>query len=148
VDNIVKVFSNIKQVAASLKKKAKQISSVNTLSVEDASRHCMMLWKSKMPSSSGRSMKNIYYTISKKGEVTTGKVISPANMKRGGFLLNLFLEGVYGGGISPGTTSIPKAGFVQPYKLRHGVFGAGVLAARATKPFFKGLIVDRVRGVL
>ena len=130
-NNLTKRLENIK----------KGLNDKAGMSVEDACRHCSMLWKSKIGFKTGESLTNVYYAV--KG--TKGQVISPANIKQRGFYLNQFLEGVYGDKIE----ATPGARNNHGYTLRNGkIFGAGYVAAQEIKPFFKGLIIDRIRGII
>ena len=139
------VSSNIDKVALNFKKKAERIQSNTNLSVQDACISCALLWKSMMPFKTNESRMMINYVV----KDNIGFVISPANnhiSNFGDFYLNLFLEGLPPArNITPGDTSTRVRN--NPYKLRHGFFGAGALAAERTAPFFKGLISERIRGV-
>ena len=123
----------------------KQLGNKINMSVSDACRQCSQVWKSLMPVDTGKSRSSINYVVKK----NIGLVISPTHIKPNNFYLNQFLEGLYSGKqvISAGNTTRNIIG-KRKYKLRSGIFGAGEVAAQLTKPFFKGLVTDRVRGVL
>lgn len=135
----VKVIENVRQ---NLGKKAYTLlNEVGTLSIEDAARFCMLKWKANIPRKTGKSARNIHTNIIRKIHQVIGKVTSPANVKAGGFLLNLFLE--EGGAMGSDTpNNMPN------YRLRTGYFGAGKLARDNTIPYFKGVVETRWRGWL
>ena len=133
-------------VSKNLKRMAKSMENSNELSVEDASRYCSLVWKSRMPHKTNTSRQAIHYYINKEKDKVIGYVISPTNTRPNSFYLNLFLEGVYDGTPTPGATSrIVKD---KPYNLKHGYFGAGFLASEQTRNFFNGVIRERVRGLV
>ena len=132
------------KVSKKLEKLSKGIDGKKDLSVMDACRYCSQLWKTLIPKKTGRTSSNINYVVNR----GKGKVISPAQIKPRSFYLNQFLEGNYGGKkiIKAGATNTIVKG--RPYNLRTGIFGAGGLAAKMVAPHFKGLITNRILGLI
>lgn len=127
----------INNITPALQRAEKELMEVGRLSVEEAARLCWTKWKQKIPVSTGKSWTNLYYTPAKTDDKgSSSMVVSPANIKPYGFLLNLFLEKAS----APGYTTTNIKG-KKSYTLRNGkIFGAGQVSLEETKPYFIGKI--------